>query len=143
MTADRKKILVVDDNKSLVVVMERILQKEGYDVRTALDGSEALQKIQAEKPDLIILDILMPGIDGYEVCRQLQADAKTASIPVVFLSSKGDIDERKGAAGVGLKEVKRAYDYGAIDFLHKPISSQELLTTVRSILSLGKIASLD
>src|SRR5271157_4355011 len=131
MTGSSKRILVVDDNKSLVMVMARILQKEGYIVSTAFDGSEGMEKAQSEKPDLIILDISMPGPDGYEVCRQLQLDPNTSNIPVVFLSSKGNIDEKQGMAGVGLKEVKLAYSYGASDFLHKPISSKELITKVK------------
>lgn len=143
MTTSRKRILVVDDNKSLVLVMARILQKEGYDVFTAFDGTEGMQKAQREKPDLIILDIRMPGPDGYEVCRELQSDPNTANIPIVFLSSKGNIDEKQGPAGVGLKEVKLAYRYGASDFLHKPISSKELITTVKGILSLDNILSSD
>jgi CheY-like chemotaxis protein len=138
-----KRILVVDDNKSLVMVMARILQKEGYIVSTAFDGPEGMEKAQKEKPDLVILDISMPGPDGYEVCRQLQLDPNTSNIPVVFLSSKGNIDEKQGAAGVGLKEVKLAYSYGASDFLHKPISSRELITTVKGILSLDNILASD
>lgn len=143
MIIHRKRILVVDDNKSLVMVMQRILQHEGYDVSTAFDGTEAIQKAQMAVPDLVILDISMPGIDGYEVCRHLQSDPKTAKTPIVFLSSKGNIDERKGPAGVGLKEIQQAYSFGAVDFLHKPVTAKELLSTVKSVLSLGKIASAD
>ena len=143
MTTSRKRILVVDDNKSLVLVMARLLQREGYEVSTAFDGTEGMQKAQTEKPDLIILDIRMPGPDGYEVCRELQSDPNTASIPIVFLSSKGNIDEKQGPAGVGLNEMKMAYKYGASDFLHKPISSKELITRVKGILSLDNILSSD
>jgi len=141
MTTNSKRILVVDDNQSLVKIAEHLLQREGYEVSTAFDGTEGIQKAQREKPDLILLDIKMPGIDGYEVCRQLQLDPNTANIPVVFLSSKGNIDEKQGPAAVGLKEVKLAYQYGATDFLHKPIYAKELITTVKSILSFDKILS--
>jgi CheY-like chemotaxis protein len=143
MTSSSKRILVVDDNKSLVMVMARILQKEGYDVSTAFDGTEGMEKAQSEKPDIIILDISMPGPDGYAVCRQLRLDPNTSNIPVVFLSSKGNIDEKRGPAGVGLKELQLGYSYGASDFLHKPISSKELITTVKGILSLDNILSSD
>lgn len=143
MATNRKRVLIVDDNKSLVLVAARVLEKEGYDVSTAFDGMEGVAKAQTEKPDLIILDIGMPGPDGYEVCRELKMDPNTANIPVVFLSSKGNLDEREGPSATGLKEVKLAYSLGAYDFIHKPISARELITVVNDAFALDKIISSD
>lgn len=145
MATGNKRILVVDDNKSLVMIVERVLQREGYSVTTALTGADGIQKAKSEKPDLIILDIQMPGgTDGYEVCRVLQLDPSTSTIPIIFLSSKGNVDERHGQpAAVGLKEVQLAFRYGASDFLHKPISANDLIAAVKNALSLSKILSSD
>ena len=136
----KQRILIVDDNRSLVLAAERVLQKDGFVVLTAFDGLEGLEKARAEKPDLIILDILMPNIDGYEVCRQLQRDPETACIPVIILSAKGEIDESKEApAAIGLEEISEAYDCGAHNFLTKPVTANQLLDAVKSELSFSSL----
>jgi len=143
MATNRRRVLIIDDNKSLVVVAARVLEKEGYDVSTAFDGVEGVAKAQTERPDLIILDIGMPGTNGYEVCRELKMDPNTANIPVVFLSSKGNLNEREGPSAIGLKEVKLAYSLGATNFIHKPISARELIAAVNDVFILDKILSSD
>lgn len=130
-------ILVVDDNRSVVRIIQVLLQKEGFEVLTAFDGLEALQKAQEEKPDLIILDVVMPKMDGYEVCRLLQDDPDTAAIPVLMLTVKGqvddpDLDER--ALDTGIQERMDGYEAGAIEFLSKPIKAKELLDRVKTLL---------
>jgi two-component system alkaline phosphatase synthesis response regulator PhoP/two-component system response regulator VicR len=130
-------ILVVDDNRSVVRIIQVLLQKEGFEVLTAFDGLEALQKAQEEKPDLIILDVVMPKMDGYEVCRLLQDDPDTAAIPVLMLTVKGqvddpDLDER--ALEMGIQERMDGYDAGALEFLSKPIKAKELLDRVKTLL---------
>ncbi len=130
-------ILVVDDNRSVVRIIQVLLQKEGFEVLTAFDGLEALQKAQEEKPDLIILDVVMPKMDGYEVCRLLQDDPDTAAIPVLMLTVKGqvddpDLDER--ALDTGIQERMDGYEAGAIEFLSKPIKAKELLARVKTLL---------
>ena len=114
------RILVVDDNRSVVRLIEALLQKEGFEVLTAFDGLEGLQKAREEKPDLMILDIVMPRMDGYEVCRLLQDDHDTAAIPVLILTVKGQVDE----PGIGdqdvearVREQMAGYEAGAVDFL--------------------------
>ena len=136
---DKPLVLVVDDEKSLLLIAQRVLQKEGYDVITASDGAEGLQKAQENLPDIIVLDIVMPVMDGYEVCRKLQAGPQTCSIPVIFLSVKGNVDENKGATTQGLREINSAFDYGAADFLNKPVTARELLDTIKRALSFHQI----
>ena len=135
------RILVIDDNKSLVFIAERVLQREGYIVSTALNGQEGIHKAKTEKPDLIVLDIEMPGLNGYEVCRELQQDQNTINIPIIFLSAKGNTDETQGASAVGLKEIKLAFNLGASEFLHKPVSAADLITAVKKTLSFTDIIS--
>jgi CheY-like chemotaxis protein len=136
---EKLRILIVDDNRALVLAAERVLEKEGFDVITAFDGPEGLEKSRTENPDLIILDILMPEMNGYEVCRNLQADPNTCGIPVIFLSVKGVTDENKGAPAEGLKEINEAFDYGAADFLNKPIKARELIDAVKNALSFRQL----
>lgn len=131
----KKRILIVDDNRSLVLAAERVLQKEGFDVITALDGLEGLEKARTEKPDLVILDIMMPKMDGYEVCRHLKSDPATAQIPIIILSAKGEIDTKKSAPIIGLKEVFAAYNLRANNFLTKPVTATDILMAIKDELS--------
>jgi CheY-like chemotaxis protein len=136
---EKQRILVVDDNRALLLVAQRVLQKVGFDVLTASDGLDGLEKAQAEKPDLIILDISMPVMDGYEVCRKLKSDPGTAYIPIIILSAKGEIDEKRTAPAVGLKEVYSAYNLGANNFLTKPVTADALLDAVKKELSFSAL----
>ena len=130
-------ILVVDDNRSLVRIIQGLLQKEGFEVLTAFDGLEALQKAREEKPDLIILDVVMPRMDGYEVCRLLQDDPDTAAIPVLILTVKGQVDDPDlddQALKSRIQEQMDGYEAGAVEFLSKPIKAKELLDRVKTLL---------
>lgn len=115
------QILVVDDVVENRKVMSTILQSYGYAVRVAEDGLQAIRIVQSEPPDLILLDILMPDIDGYEVCRQLKADPALASIPVVFVSA---LDET-------LDKV-RAFEVGGADYIVKPYEAEEILARIET-----------
>jgi DNA-binding response OmpR family regulator len=130
-------ILVVDDNRSVVRIIEVLLQREGFEVLTAFDGLEGLQKAREEKPDLIILDIVMPRMDGYEVCHLLQDDPDTAAIPVLILTVKGRVNDPSlddQTIEARIQEQMAGYEAGAIDFLSKPIKARELLNRVRTLL---------
>jgi two-component system alkaline phosphatase synthesis response regulator PhoP/two-component system response regulator VicR len=117
-----KKILAVDDERHIVRLVEVNLARAGYQVVTAFDGREALQKVEAEKPDLVVLDVMMPFMDGFEVLRNLKANPETAEIPVIMLTAKAqDAD------------VFRGWQSGVDCYLTKPFNPMELLTFVKRI----------
>jgi two-component system, OmpR family, alkaline phosphatase synthesis response regulator PhoP len=117
-----KKILAVDDERHIVRLVEVNLARAGYQVVTAYDGREALQKVESEKPDLVVLDVMMPYMDGFEVLRNLKANAATADIPVIMLTAKAqDAD------------VFRGWQSGVDCYLTKPFNPMELLTFVKRI----------
>ena len=117
------KILVVDDEVNITQILEFSIGAEGYEVITAANGEEAIDKARREQPDLIILDIMMPKIDGYEACRILKSNPLTKGIPVVLLTAKGrDIDKRLG------------YEVGATDYIIKPFSPNKLVDRIHQLL---------
>jgi CheY-like chemotaxis protein len=120
-----KRVLVVDDDRVIQQLLQVNLELEGYEVvATASDGAEALEKITKLKPDLVILDVMMPKMDGLEVCRRLKADPKLAKIPIILLSARAqDLDIREGL------------DIGADAYLTKPFDPVELLEIVGRLVS--------
>ncbi|TWA71478.1 response regulator receiver modulated diguanylate cyclase [Azospirillum brasilense] len=126
MTDARSKILVVDDIPSNVHVLSRIL-KDDHDIYFATDGAKALELVQSRLPDLVLLDIMMPGMDGYEVCSRLKTDPITRDIPVIFISAKSEVEDET----YGL-------EVGAIDFISKPISPPIVKARVRNHLLLKR-----
>ena len=114
------RVLVVDDDPSIAAALRRALLYEGYAVTVAADGVSALQRAQADSPDLVILDIMLPGIDGIEVCRRLRAED---DVPVLMLTARDATEDRV----LGL-------DIGADDYLVKPFAYEELLARVRALL---------
>ncbi|MGH9154134.1 MAG: response regulator transcription factor [Acidimicrobiales bacterium] len=122
MTAAPTRILVVDDDVTVAEVLTRYLEREGFAVETVGDGEAALATAAASSPDLVVLDIMLPGIDGLEVCRRLRA-AGPAHVPVVMLTARGDEGDR--VAGLEL---------GADDYVVKPFSPRELTARVKAVL---------
>ncbi|MDO8206312.1 MAG: response regulator [Gallionella sp.] len=131
-SAHKATILVVDDTSANLELMKNLLQDD-YQVITANGGAKALKiAASASPPDLILLDIMMPGMDGYEVCRRLKRDRNTMNIPVVFLTAKSDVeDEKKGL------------ELGAIDYITKPINNAIVLARVKNLLALKLRSSRD
>lgn len=118
------KILVVDDEVYIVHILDFSLGMEGYEVVIALNGEEALAKAAEHRPDLVVLDILMPKMDGYETCKRLKADAATRGIPVILLSAKGrQVD------------IKAGFEAGASDYVTKPFSPRKLVEKINEILA--------
>lgn len=125
---DGARILVIDDNPQNVELLESALTLAGYEVFTALGGEEGLEKARSHLPDLILLDVLMPDMDGYEVCIRLRKDEATRSIPVVMLT-----------ALKGMEDKVRGLEVGADDFLSKPFHQVELMARVRSLLRVKRL----
>ncbi|HPQ51523.1 MAG TPA: response regulator, partial [Alphaproteobacteria bacterium] len=119
------RVLVVDDILPNVKLLEAKLMAEYYEVVTALNGPEALKKIVECNPDVVLLDVMMPGMDGFEVCRQIKANPLTAHIPVVMVTALTDVEDRV-----------RGLENGADDFLSKPVNDVALMARVRSLVRL-------
>ncbi len=118
-----RKILVVDDEEVLVETIAYNLEQSGYQVETAVDGVSALEAAHRESFDLIVLDIMLPGMDGLEVCRQLRREDRTATVPIIMLTAKGEEIDKV----VGL-------EVGADDYVTKPFGRRELLARIRALL---------
>ena len=124
-TSAREEILVVDDTPASLRLLTELLTQHGYRVRPADDGALALKSVAAKTPDLILLDVSMPGMDGYEVCRRLKADEKSSRIPVIFISAFGDT-----------RQKVTGFEAGGIDYITKPFEAEEVLARVRTHLRL-------
>ncbi|MBI5444733.1 MAG: response regulator [Deltaproteobacteria bacterium] len=119
------KILVVDDNVDNVELLTKRLKASGYRTCEAYDGEQALEKIEEEEPDLVILDLMMPKLDGFEVCRRLKTDEKKRFIPIIMLTAKREVPDKI-----------RGLDTGADDYVTKPFNPQELMARVKRLLAL-------
>ncbi len=118
----RKKILLIDDSET-ILMMERMILGQGYDIVTAKDGRSGIEKALAEKPDLILLDVVMPNMDGFEVCRLLRAEEVTRVTPIVMVTTRGEADN-----------MEAGFRSGCSDYITKPINGLELLAKVQSCL---------
>ena len=122
----RKKIVVVEDEPDLIDVVTYNLQREGYLVLTAQRGDEGLNLIRSERPDLVLLDLMLPGMDGLSICRQMKSDSSLKEIPIIIASAKGEESD----VVIGL-------ELGADDYLAKPFSPRELLARIKAVLRRG------
>jgi CheY-like chemotaxis protein len=117
------RILIADDNPPNRELLDAYLSPEGHEIEMAADGEETLRKVREWDPDLVLLDIMMPRLSGYEVCQQLKQDAQTRNIPVLMVTALKDVGD-----------IEKAVAAGADDFLTKPVHRLELQTRVRSLL---------
>lgn len=121
------EILVVDDEPNIVLSLEFLMKKEGYGVRTASNGEEAMQVIRESKPDLVLLDVMMPRMDGYEVCQTVRSDPQLNDMLILMLTAKGrEVEREKGLA------------LGADDYVTKPFATRDLVEKVRLLLETGR-----
>ena len=128
----KTKIVVVEDEADILEVIDYNLSKEGFNVSSALDGEKGLVLVQKEIPDLVLLDLMLPGIDGIEICRQLKADSATRSIAIIMVTAKGE--ESDIVLGLGI---------GADDYVLKPFRPRELIARVKSVLRRGGLREVD
>ena len=120
------RILVVDDTPIQLKILISIMRNKGFDIVVANNGPEALASVQSQKPDLILLDIVMSDMDGYEVCTRLKNNPQHADIPILFLTGKNDSDD-----------IVKAFDAGGADYVTKPVNTTELVARVKTHLRLG------
>jgi two-component system cell cycle response regulator len=120
-------VLLVDDNDQNLELLEAYLEDLACDIRTARDGLEALESVAKAAPDLILLDVMMPRMSGFQACKKLKADPATRDIPIVIVTALSEVSD-----------VEHAVDVGADDFLSKPVNRLELVTRVRSLLKLSE-----
>lgn len=118
-----KKVLIADDEQNIVISLEFLMKREGFEVLVANDGDEAIRRIRADQPDLVLLDVMMPKKSGFEVCQEVKADPALATVRILMLTAKGrDTEVAKGLA------------LGADAYMTKPFSTRELVDKVRSLL---------
>ncbi len=120
--ATKKRVLVVDDERHIVRLVQVNLERHGYQVLTAYDGVECLEKARSEKPDLIVLDVMMPRLDGFQALQQLKDDPQTKDIPVIMLTARAQD-----------RDVLAGYTYGADLYLTKPFNPLELISLVKRV----------
>jgi two-component system cell cycle response regulator len=116
-------VLVVDDNEQNLELIEAYLEELGCRIRTARDGVETLQAVEAEPPDMILLDVMMPRMSGFQACAKIKGNSKTRDIPILMITALNEVGD-----------VEKAVESGADDFLTKPVNKLELLTRVRSLM---------
>jgi two-component system, OmpR family, alkaline phosphatase synthesis response regulator PhoP len=123
----KHRIMVVDDEVGALTLIGIMLERGGFEVIKAHDAYDALNQLRSETPDMLILDVMMPGMDGIELCRQIRASSPTRETPVLILSARGDPES-----------VEQGLNAGADDYLSKPILHHDLITKVREMLSLDQ-----
>lgn len=122
-----QRILIVDDEPSIVISLQFLMAREGYEVAVAGDGEAALQAVEARPPDLVILDVMMPKLNGFDVCQRIRADPRWSAVRVIMLTARG----REA-------EVARGLSLGADAYVTKPFSTKELVAEVRRLLQPGE-----
>jgi len=122
-----RKILLVDDSATVLMMERMVLAAERFEIVTAANGLEAQEKAKQEKPDLILMDIVMPRMNGLEACKALRSDPATRHIPIILVTTRGEA-----------QSMEQGYENGCNDYITKPVNSAELLSKVRSVLGAGR-----
>lgn len=118
------RVLIVDDEPNILLSLQFLMKKAGYDVRTAKDGEQALAEVAREKPDIILLDVMMPKLDGFSVCQRIKSDPDLSSVRIVMLTARGrDVEREKGIS------------LGADDYITKPFSTKDAIDRVATLLA--------
>jgi PleD family two-component response regulator len=123
---NEKTILIIDDLETNINILIELLEDK-YDLLASLSGEEALEIVEEERVDLILLDIMMPGLDGFEVCERLKSNEKTKDIPIIFITAKTDEES-----------IEKAYEIGGVDYISKPFRAREVLSRINTHLSLSE-----
>ena len=121
-----KKVLIVDDEPNIAISVDFLMRREGFEVLTAHDGEEGLALIRADRPDLVVLDVMMPKLDGFEVCKAVRADPALAGVRILMLTAKGRA-----------AEITKGLALGADAYIPKPFSTRELVAKVKELLGSG------
>lgn len=119
----KRKILVVDDSNTVLLMEKMILSKGPYEIITASDGRDAIVKARTHRPDAILMDVVMPVLNGFEACAALRADESTRSLPVIMVTTRGEADS-----------IELGFAHGCTDYITKPINALELLTKLKNVL---------
>ena len=127
---EKALILVVDDNPQNIQVLGNLLENRGYELAFFLSGFQALEFLKKDKPELILLDVMMPEMDGYEVCKIIKRDESINDIPIIFLTAKTEVDD-----------IVKGFEVGAVDYVTKPFQSPELLARIKTHVELGRARS--
>lgn len=121
-----KKVLIVDDEPNIAISVDFLMRREGFEVLVAHDGEEGLARIRADRPDLVVLDVMMPKLDGFEVCKAVRADPTLAGVRILMLTAKGRA-----------QEITKGLALGAEAYIPKPFSTRELVAKVKELLGSG------
>lgn len=121
-----KKVLIVDDEPNIAISVDFLMRREGFEVLVAHDGEEGLARIRADRPDLVLLDVMMPKLDGFEVCKAVRADPTLAGVRILMLTAKGRA-----------QEISKGLALGAEAYIPKPFSTRELVAKVKELLGSG------
>ena len=124
----RGDILIVDDNPTNLEILVKFLSRQGFEVLVAMDGEGAIEQISHSRPDLILLDVMMPGIDGFETCRRLKLNKETADIPVIFMTALTETEDKV-----------KGFSVGAVDYVTKPIHHEEVLARIATHLTIRSL----
>lgn len=122
-----KRVMLVEDEPNIIVSLTFLLERAGFDVRTEANGQAALDAVLADPPDALVLDVMLPGLDGFEVLRRIRADARVEKLPVLMLTAKGQREDRK-----------TALQSGADIFITKPFSNTEVIEAVQKLAAAGE-----